>query len=131
MPVSPSRRSAKLILLLAGACATSPDAASDYGKRDIGPAVLVGYLRAGPELTLYSRSESANAHSYEACINGVTEGIDPAQTLLFDKRLVEISGRIELYTEDKDDINAMLGPIKNHCRLHNIFIAKSIRSIAN
>lgn len=92
-----------------------------------GPALLVGYLRAGAELTLYLGPEDAKAHRYTHCINGVVRGTDPANSILLDGKRVEISAVIEKYVVAEDGVSATLAPIKNNCQSSIIFFANSIR----
>lgn len=92
-----------------------------------GPVTLVGYLRAGAELTLYSHADDAKAHRYSNCINGVMRGADPDNLILLDGKRVEILGNIEKYTVAEDGVSATLAAIKNNCHSSSIFSASSIR----
>lgn len=115
-------------VLLGATCIPSDNSIrSDYGRAKTGRVVLIGYLRSTTELTLYAHANDAQARRYKNCINGTVENMDPASTILYDNKFVEIEGYLSEYYVGDDDLSAMLASVKNNCNSPKVFVARQIR----
>lgn len=116
-------------IALGAACISHNSAVQpDYNAIPVGQAVLTGHLRS-PEITLYSSREDANAHNYKNCISGIFEDISPSSAIIYDKKFVEIKGRIEKHYIPDNDIDAIVASVKNNCNSSKVFFATQIRAL--
>jgi hypothetical protein len=92
-----------------------------------GPVVLTGYLGYRGELLLYETREDYREGRYRHCISGLARDRNPDYgRLIYDGKLVKITGEMFKYELDPDPLAAMLDPLKNDCRSPLFFIADSI-----
>jgi hypothetical protein len=121
-----------LLMVTLASCAAHADNAdhSFASPSPPGSAALTGYLGYQGELLLYETRDDYKRGRYERCISGWSRNGDPNHgRLIYEGKLVRITGETFIYKMDSDPMAAMLATFKNNCASTLVFRADIIQVI--